>query len=215
MPKVRLLIANLVLNFSFALSAPALRAQSTPNSLSSVSHSATLTFVQRDGTCMRGTITKADAISVTVEPFKQQPITLQRDNLLQVSQGNALLFSARSSWTDVVHTHLYPRESLVVGTKGGKKIKGKPVSVTADNITIKHALSTSVIAKSDVTSVDYLRLKPATDSFNLALEEAPWALVFYPEFYGRAVGLEGWLPVRLYDISKPEDDRVFGIKICP
>jgi hypothetical protein len=190
-------------------------AQSGPSTLSDVTHSATLTFVQRDGTCTRGVISRADATSITVEPFKQQPITIQRDSLLQVSQGNALLFSARSSWADVAHAHLYPREAFFITTKAGKRIKGTPAAVTADSITLKHGFSTTVFSKPEIALVDYLRLKPATDSFNLAPEEAPWALIFYPEFYGRAAGLEGRLPVRLYDASKPEDDRVSGVKICP
>ena len=80
--------------------------------------------------------------------------------------------------------------------------------------TVKHGFSRVQIAKSDVSTVDYLRMKPATDELELALEEAPYALGFYPEFYLRALGLEGRVHVRLYDAAKPEDDRTFGIKIC-
>lgn len=189
-------------------------AQSTTAVLGETSKSSTLTFVTKNGTCLRGTISNANTASIIVQPFKRQPVDLHGDDLLQVSQGNALLFSARSSWVDVVNTHLYPREFLIVVTKNGKRVKGTAVTVGSGGITIKHGLLTSIFPKTDVATVDYLRWKPATDGFNLALEEAPWALVFYPEFYGRVAGVEGRITVRLYDASKPEDDTAISQKAC-
>ncbi len=182
--------------------------------LGGLTHAASLIFAQRDGTCTRGQILLSNANSITVAPYKQNPITIQRGELLQVSQGNALIFSGRSSWRDVAHTHPYPREAFILTTKVGKRVKGTPVTVESDSIKLKHGLKTTTFAKPDIATVDYLRLKPATDSFNLALEEVPWALVFYPEFYGRLVGLEGMLPVRLYDASKPEDQTIANVKVC-
>ena len=38
------------------------------------------------------------------------------------------------------------------------------------------------------------------------LQEAPALLFFYPEFYDRLRGLEGKVPVRLYDALQPEND---------
>lgn len=189
-------------------------AQSTSGALERTGHSSTLIFVTKDGACMRGTISKVYPDSITVQPFKQQPVNLYRDNLLQISQGSALLFSARSSWMDVVNVHPYPRESLVVVTKRGKQFKGAVAAVGSNSITIKHGLTASVIPKSEIVIVDYLRWKPATDGFNLALEEAPWALFFYPELYGRAAGIEGKVGVRLFDASKPEDNTAISLKAC-
>lgn len=88
------------------------------------------------------------------------------------------------------------------------------VNAGSAGITIRHGLTTSNLPKSEVSTVDYLRWKPASDGFNLALEEAPWALIFYPEFYGRAAGVEGRVPVRLYDSSEPEDDSKLSQKAC-
>jgi hypothetical protein len=110
--------------------------------------------------------------------------------------------------------HLYPREALLLTLKSGRRIEGAPIATTSDYITLKHGLSRSRFTKPDINTIDYLRLKPATHGFELALEEAPYALVFYPEFYYRALGLEGRVPVRLYDATKPEDDRMFGLKLC-
>jgi hypothetical protein len=47
------------------------------------------------------------------------------------------------------------------------------------------------------------------------LQEAPYMALFYPEFYYRAAGLEGRVPVRLYDSSKPQDTTISTIKVCP
>jgi hypothetical protein len=181
--------------------------QSEPKTLDSVTHSSSFKFVERDGTCLYGKISRADATSITVQPFQKPPMTLPKDNLLQVSQGNALLYSARSSWADVSATPVYPREALVLGMKRGKHVKGKPTKTTSDNITLKHGFSTTLYPKSEILTVDYLRVKPATDAFMAVLGEAPWLLLLDPEFYYRATGLPGKIQIRLYDATKTEDDR--------
>lgn len=189
-------------------------AQKASDPLSQVSHSASLNFIRNDGSCLRGSIVSSNAATIRVQPFKKSIVSLDRREIAQVSQGNALLYSSRSSWKDVTKLHLYPRETLLITLRNGKRTEGWPLSTTARSITMKHGFSRVQIAKSDVSTVYYLRMKPATDEFELALEEAPYALGFYPEFYLRALGLEGRVHVRLYDAAKPEDDRTFGIKIC-
>jgi len=212
--KVPCLKLNNAAKFGLLITCACAGAQSSADQLQKAGESSTLTFVMRDGACLRGTVAKADAASITVQPFKQKSVGLRRDELLQVSQGNALVFSARSSWLDVINAHLYPGEFLVVVTNGGKRIKGTVVNAGLDSITMKHGLTTSSLPKAEVLTIDYLRWKPASDGFNLALEEAPWALIFNPEFYGRTAGTEGRVVVRLYDVSKPEDDRKLSQEAC-
>lgn len=174
--------------------------------LGQVTHSATLKFFQRDRTCITGRITSADANSVTVQPASGASIRLEKDQLLQVAQGDALLFSARSSWADVASARPYPHEALVLTRKDGKRVQGKPLTVTADSITLKHGLVKTIYQKPEINAVEYLRARPPSDTFQASLEEAPYLLLFYPEFYYRAAGLEGKIPVRLYDASRPEDN---------
>jgi hypothetical protein len=114
------------------------------------------------------------------------------------------LFSTVSSWADVEQTPVYPREALVLKFGSGKVVHGKPVKVSADGVTLKHGLLTTNYKKADVATVDYLRLKPESDGFDYFSQEAPGLLFFYPEFYYRLVGLEGRIPVRLYDATKPQ-----------
>ncbi len=180
------------------------KGQTSP--LAGVTHSASFKFAERDGTCVYGNVSKTDATSITVQPFEKPPVILQKANLLQVSQGNDLLYSARSSWTDVSEAILYPHEAFVATLKSGKQVKGKPIKTSPDSITLKHGLGVNMYTKSEILSIDYLRIKPATDAFIAVLGEAPWMLVFDPEFYYRATGLPGKLTIRLYDATKPEDD---------
>lgn len=155
-------------------------------------------------------ISQADALTITVQQFDKSSITIERDALYQVIEGTALLFSARSSWADVVGVHLYPHETLLVTMRGGKQVRGKPVTVSADAIILKHGLSKTRYPKVEIATIDYLRAKPPMDSFQARLQEAPYALMFYPEFYYRMAGLAGKIPVRLFDAAKPEDNVPFS-----
>lgn len=160
--------------------------------------------MKRDGTCIYGPITGVDAKAVTVQPYGKEPIKIQRVDLLRVSQGDALLFTAVSSWADVAAAQVYPREAFVIKLRSGKLITGKPLAVKPDGITLKHGFVTTEYRKPDVQTVDYLRMKPESDGFDYFAQEAPGLLFFDPEFYYRLVGLEGRIPVRLYDASVPE-----------
>lgn len=188
------------------LSSLAVGQESGAGPLGRVTHSATFLFFQRDRTCIMGRITSASANSVTVQQSGGASIRLEKNQLLQVVQGNALLFSARSSWADVAGVRLYPHEALILTQKDGKRIRGKPVMVTANSITLKHGLVKTVYQKPEINSVEYLRVSPPSDGFQASLEEAPYLVLFYPEFYYRAAGLEGRISVRLYDASRQEDN---------
>lgn len=143
-----------------------------------------------------------DATVLTVRQVGKEPVKIRRSDLLQVSQGDALLFTAFSSWDNVATAQLDPGEAFVLKLRTGKLITGKPLSVKPDSITLKHGLTTTEYKKSDVLTVDYLRMKPSSDGFDYTLKEAPEFLFMYPEFYYRLVRLEGRIPVRLYDSSQ-------------
>jgi hypothetical protein len=184
-------------------------AQQGRDSLKRVTHSASLTFMRKDGTCVDGPISKIDPKTVTVQQYQKPPILIPRQDLLQVSQGDALVFSARSSWADVQAVHLLPRESFNLKLRNGKTIKGRPLQITADGMVFKHILwMKKRYGKDQIVTVDYLRLKPESNVFDYFGQEAPALLFFYPEFYDRLSGLEGRIPVRLYDALLKEDDAV-------
>jgi hypothetical protein len=169
--------------------------------------SASLRFIRKDGSCVDGPIAKIDPKAVTIQQSQMQPVVIQRNDLLQVSQDDALLFSARSSWADVEAVRLTPHESFQFALRNGKTIKGTPLEVTDDGFVYKRALWLKKrYAKAKIVTVDYLRLRPESAAFDYFAQEGPAMLFFYPEFYDRLRGLEGRVPVRLYDALQPQSD---------
>ncbi len=179
-------------------------AQSSSDALRGVSHSSSLTFMKRDRTCVYGPIAKVNAQAITVQQYNAKPITIQRADLLQVSQGDALLFTVLSSWSSVMKAHVLPHEAFILTMRNSKTVKGRPAKITSDSITLKHGLTTTTYMKNEVATVDYLCLKPESDNLDYFAQEAPFLLFFDPGFYYRLAGLEGRIPVRLYDSSRPE-----------
>ncbi len=171
-----------------------------------VRHDSTLTFVLRDKTCLFGTVDHADAKSITVAEAHAGKVTIESERILQVRQGDAVVLTARSSWSDVSDVHLYRHESLVIKLRNGKSIKTTSFAVAGETITSKSLSRKQVFQKAEIATVDYVRLKPESDGFDYLLQEAPLMLMFNGEFYSRLLGLQGKIVVRLYDSEKPEDD---------
>jgi hypothetical protein len=171
-----------------------------------VAASTSLTFMKKDGSCVTGPILKIEPKAVTVRAQKG-PVAIQRQDLLQASQGDSLVYSARSSWADVEAVHLQPHESFTLKLRNGQLIKEKPLRVTAGGFVYKRFLwMKKSYAKAQIVTVDYLRTKPDSDVFDYFTQEAPALLFFYPDSYDRLSGLEGRIPVRLYEAVMPEDD---------
>jgi hypothetical protein len=57
-----------------------------------------MTFIKKDGTCVNGRIAKIEPKTLTIQT-KTVPVLLSRKDLLQASQADSLVFSARSSWS--------------------------------------------------------------------------------------------------------------------
>ena len=166
-----------------------------------------MTLIKRDGSCVDGPIAAITPKAVTVQPQQNPPVTIQRGDLLQVTQEDAVLFSARSSWADVEAVQLSPHESFIVKTRKGVLISGRPLSISDKGFIYKRFLWLKKrYPKDQIVAVDYLRMKPASPAFDYFTQEAPALLFFYPEFYDRLGGLEGQVPVRLYDVLLHEDD---------
>jgi hypothetical protein len=176
--------------------------------------STSLTFMKRDGSCVSGPILKIEPKIVTVKQAQSAPAAVERRDLLQASQGDALVFSARSSWSDVEAVHLGPRESFEVKLRNSKLVDERPLRVTDDGLVYKRFLWLKKrYAKAQVMTVNYLRVKPDSDVFDYFTQEAPALLFFYPESYDRLRGLEGRIPVRLYDAAMREDDAALKCSV--
>jgi hypothetical protein len=169
--------------------------------------STSFTFMKKDRSCVGGPITKIDPSSVTIAPSQAPALTLERVDLLQVTQNDSVLFSARSSWRDVEAVHLLAHESFLLGLRSGKTITGRPLRVTDDAMIFKRDIWLKQrLPKDQIQTVAYLRVKPNSKVFDYFTQEAPALLFFYPEYYDRLSGLEGRIPVRLYDAVMAQND---------
>jgi hypothetical protein len=65
-------------------------------------------------------------------------------------------------------------------------------------------LVTSEYPKAEIVTVDYLRVRPETDTWDYFAQESPELLFLLPETYSRLMGLDGRVLVRLFDASMPE-----------
>ncbi len=171
-------------------------------------HSTALTLIEKSGACFNGPLTAVSPKSVTIQPSGGPAVAIARNDLRQAVQNNSILFSARSSWADVEATHLLGRESFVVKLRNGKTMKGTPYRIEDNGLVYKHLVwLKKTYPKSTIVTVDYLRVKPDAYGFDYFTQEAPALLFFYPEFYDQLKGLEGRVPVRLYDANQPEDNK--------
>ena len=181
-------------------------AQTPDSSAKKLQRDRIYTYLLKDGSCEFGEMVAATSQSLTVRRYNKPDLTLLLEKVIQIAQGNEIFYSSRSSWSDVQAAKIYSRETMMVVLKNGTTLTGKPKTVTADTLLLEQTFSTSTIKKQDVKSVLTLKLRPETASFGFVQEEAGFFQIFYPEFYQRVFGLEGRLPVRLYDLTLVESD---------
>jgi hypothetical protein len=187
------------------LHAIAIMAQESSNTLQRLPHSASMQFMKRDGFCIYGNIEKMENNRLTIRQGGDSTVEVLREDLIQISHGDALVYSARSSWADVQAVHIYPKESFIIKLTNGKIIKGKPISIDSDSLKIRHGFLKRTIARDDIATLDYLRMRPQSDGFDYLAQESPILLFFDPEFYSRIIGLQGKIPIRLYDSKLPNE----------
>jgi hypothetical protein len=169
--------------------------------------SSSITFLQKDGVCLSGPILKIEPKTLTVGQTQKPPVLIRRGSLIQASQDGSLLFSARSSWADVEAVHLLPRESVILKLRNGTQVTGRPSDITESGVLFRYGpFLKKLYPKAQIATVDYLRLRPYSAAFDEFAQQSPALLFFYPESYDHVSGLEGRVPVRLYDAVQPEDN---------
>jgi hypothetical protein len=164
----------------------------------------------KDDSCQSGWIVKATTASVTVQQYKQPPVTVKKEDVLWVDAvyggAHEVLYSARSSWQDVIDAKPLSSESLQVVLKDGTRYKVKSPKVTANGIMFAQHGQNLNLPKSQVETVDYVRQKPITDGQVYLLQEAWPVMLFDPRTWFHMLGMVPELSVRIYDASRPEDD---------
>jgi hypothetical protein len=174
--------------------------------------------ILRNGTCVTGKIQSVNPDSMLVVNSNEGSSTVRyskarvtRLDVLQIKDGLKqcdILYSARSSWSDVQSVPSSSREYLSVTLKSGSSIEGKPTSATDSQLSIKKFNAVSDIAKTDIAFVHYIRIKPAPADL---VREFP-AEFFDPRIWPYILNVGVHMQVLLYDSTLVEDNSVLQ---CP
>jgi hypothetical protein len=179
-------------------------------------------FQERDLTCHFGQISSTTDQSVIIHTDKSD-ITIARANLLRIERGRSgtvspyqslfVVYSGRSSWADIISFIPFLSKSpsyevsMLIATSDGKIQKGNLKDATETEIILRDSFGKETrIPKTQVSWVDYLRIKPLSDDQEFYAEELAWMVIFDPVLYPRMFHLGDRMPVRLYDCTLPEDN---------
>ena len=184
------------------------------SNLEHIDHCIAYRFYQKDGSYLAGTISSLSRDAVVVDSFQPANAsglhTLRRDDVLQVKDGcNSydVLYSGRSSWADVEAVGQHRHEYLELTLKSGASFRGRPLGSSASEITLQGAFRKRVIAKRDVASAVYIRLKPASERLQwVGQEGGVIALLFDYKAWPWVFNVNDHIAVVLYNAALPEDN---------
>jgi hypothetical protein len=178
----------------------------------SLTHRAKMTFVQRDRTCVVGTIVSVNDQGVTVKKSDGSREQVAKDALLRIDQNFVLLgtvYNAGSSWTFVQRLAGTPQQPRIQVTgKCGQISVGKLISADGAGLTMMISGRETTLPKSEVAAVHLVRLQPPSDSAAYADDELVFLKVLDPELWPYMFHTAPTIRVRLYDASIPEDNSL-------
>ena len=174
------------------------------DNLKQVTHRRSYGFALRDGTCVTGRIVAVTADSVKIK--QPNPATLKRPDVVRVSDGTHVydvVYSGRSSWSDVLRGLPSTREYLRVVTKDGTRYEGDPAQFSESGLTLSKKGRSEKIQKTDVARVYYVRLKPLSDSAQYSAQEH---FILDAQLWPYYWNIGVHMPVLIYDSPAPEDN---------
>jgi hypothetical protein len=192
--------------------------------LGSVDRSNLYTVALRSGKCGEGYIVKLDRSFIIIDsdsPPRRKvatvhhEVTIARADVLRIGEGTELreiLFSGRSSWADVLASHVGPREPLMVALKSGRQMEAVPAATSAADLTLKSRGKQIVVPKIDISRVLYVRYKPVSVNYRWFAQEASIFALLSPKTWQYALKINAMISVLLYDSAMPEEDSLVG---CP
>jgi hypothetical protein len=217
-------LASLLLSATLFCLTPVSFPQALPtseswNNLKQLTHKRNLIFVRMDRSCIAGAINSVSDTAIVIKDLHGESVPIARGDLLRVSGadwGPSVLFSRRSSWSDLMavaswlHRPLHP--DVVVGNKSGKTQRGKLQTISETELVLESDHKALHITKGDISVVDYVTAKPLSSSAEYADGELAWMKIFDPELWPKLFGFQGVVNVRLFDASLPEDNSSI---VCP
>jgi hypothetical protein len=158
-------------------------------------------FVIRGQGCFKGRITSVAPDAVDVERAGQK-FTLNRTDVLRIGESagaDNLVYSGRSSWSDLASIRLRRGERLQIRLKDGRQYTPASVAISDSQISF-HGRT---LEKIRVAAVIYQRVKPLSSTDQRAGEEMPAA---DPALWPNLLDLAARIQVLVYDASQPEDN---------
>jgi hypothetical protein len=192
----------------------AMRAQSQNGDLSKVTHERTLTFMTRDHSCTKGRIAQTGLGSITVQDAANSRTYLKSDLLFvgENFQNRNILLSGRSSWYDVTHALPEGHELLRITLKSGETVSDSKIKLLPTALSIGPAKHPRIIAKQEISTVEYVRYLPGTDRQDELAYKAEALNLFQPWFYREKFGHPPTVAVKLYDAALTEDNTELRCK---
>lgn len=181
--------------------------------LKQITRHRTYLYIDRGLHCGSAKIDQVTEQAVTLKRSNNTKITIDRQDLLRLGEWGlsavGIIYSGRSSWSDVRnqrHSSKDPQKSarMRVVTLHGKSHEGQLIEVDNTHLALLDADNRIQLAKSDISKVYYLRIKPYSDRAEYVAEEAPLIWALDPEVLWYALDSTR-IPVLLYDSSVPED----------
>jgi hypothetical protein len=173
------------------------------------------TFVDRESNCVTGQILDVTERSVTIMIPGAKSTTIERKNALRVIDGHHLfdvIYSGKSSWSDVEGLPPKTKEQVRVLTKDGREYEGKLVSTSDAEMTLIQTTGNMKLIKEDIAQVYYVRYKPLSEGAEHSAQEM---FVVDPRLWPHFFNISARFPVLLYDSSIPEDDSPVQCKNKP
>ena len=211
------------------LSARCVFAEDPWESIRHLPHNVDFVFIARGNECGFGKIKAVTAQGVTVRTDRAD-VAFKKSRLVRIRQGFrgqpdppnntdpvlATVYSGRSSWADVVAFTPFrsvpgaePTVRMSVNTKDGRRHLGAFRQVSETGITLVDAFEEETsIAKTDISTVDYIRDKPLSDNQEFYWNELAMLRIFDPVLYPRLFHLGDTMSVRLFDNTAPQDDSL-------
>jgi hypothetical protein len=186
--------------------------------LKQITRRRTYMYVDRQLHCGNAKIDQVTEKAVTLKREDHTKITIERQDLLRLGEwglsANGIIYSGRSSWSDVRYQRRDAKNpqrgaKLHVITLDGKSHEGQLIGVDDTNLALLDADKRVQLARSDISKLYYLRLKPFSDRAEYVAEELPLLWVLDPEVLKYELDITR-IPVLLYDSSAPQDDSAIA-----
>lgn len=186
------------------------------NNLLKVTRGVDYSVVTRTGECTVGRLGAVKADYLTLKLPKGKRVTVRKQDILRVAIGSDyIVYSGRSSWSDVRAYNSYPTEAVKITAKAtGQLYIGKIVALSSTGVTLREAHGTAKLAKNRIATVSIISYTPLSPGNEYWAEECflPPVCLLDVGLWPRVLGYHLRIAVLLYDSLRPEDDSTIVCK---